>query len=239
MQQNGELYLSNLLLASISQSNFLRMGDHFEEVDLDLHQVLHSAGAAIEHLYFPTSGICSVIVRAGDGLLLEAGIIGKEGVVGLSLALFVDESPFEVIVQLPGRALRISRDAFLEMQNSNLHFRNTILRYIYIFMIQTAQTALANGKLTIQERLARWLLMCHDRADAREFIMTHKFLSTMLAVRRAGVTTALQHLESKSAIKSTRGKVKIINRAVLEQLANSAYGKPEAEHRRLIGAGIF
>jgi hypothetical protein len=108
------------------------------------------------------------------------------------------------------------------------------MRFIHLFTIQTAQTALANGRCTVDERLARWLLMCHDRVESNEFPITHEFLSVMLAVRRSSVTDALHVLESTRLIQSRRGSVKILNRPELELAAGGAYGVPESEYERLI-----
>ena len=113
--------------------------------------------------------------------------------------------------------------------------RSNLLRFAHVFEVQMSQTALANGSFTIERRLARWLLMCQDRVGHPEFLITHEFLSIMLAVRRSGVTVALQKLEGKKIIKSTRARIEILNRKALLQLAESAYGVPEAEYRRLIG----
>jgi len=225
---------NNLLLKAIRQEDLIELKRHFLMVDLNLHEVLQEAHKPVNFLYFPTSGVCSIIALGTDGARIEAGLIGREGVVGLSVALAVDEAPFDVVVQVPGRAMRISRTEFVRILEVHPEFRKIILRYAYVFMVQTAQTALANGKLTIQQRLARWLLMCQDRVDAPEFVMTHQFLSVMLSVRRPGVTTALQTLESKAAIKSMRGKIRILDRAMLLQFAKSAYGEPEREYQRLL-----
>ena len=110
-----------------------------------------------------------------------------------------------------------------------------LLRFVHIFMSQTAHTALVNGRSIVVERLARWLLMCQDRIDGDEVTITHDFLSTMLGVRRSSVTDALHLLESNQLIKAERGRIKILNREKLEATAGSAYGVPEAEFRRLLG----
>jgi CRP-like cAMP-binding protein len=108
------------------------------------------------------------------------------------------------------------------------------LRFAHTFNVQVSQTAVANGHYTINQRLARWLLMCQDRADSHEFPMTHKFLSIMLGVRRAGITDSLNSLEGKKAIRALRSRIVVLNRAVLEEIARAAYGIPEREYRRLI-----
>jgi CRP-like cAMP-binding protein len=110
-----------------------------------------------------------------------------------------------------------------------------LLRWVHVSMIQTAQSALANGRYTIQERLARWLLMCHDRMDGDDLPLTHEFLSLMLGVRRSGVTEALHVLEGVDIVKAGRGTIRVLNRERLEEIAGGCYGLPEAEYNKLIG----
>jgi CRP-like cAMP-binding protein len=234
MPQATELHSDNLLLNSIPLVDLVLMHNHFEWVDVNYREVLHTAYQPIDHIYFLTSGICSVISVGGDGARIEAGIIGREGFVGMSVPLTVNEAPFDVLVQSPGRALRLPREEFFQMLEPSTYLKKAVMRYIHTFMVQTAQTALANGRLTIQQRLARWLLMCQDRIEGSELVMTHQTMSVMLAVRRSSVTAAIQSLESKYAIKAMRGKIRIINRTILEHHAKGAYGVPEREYQRLL-----
>jgi CRP-like cAMP-binding protein len=234
MPDGFEYPVKNLILDAIPELDFVNLKQYFELVELNLHDIVHVANSLIEYVYFPVSGICSVIAVTDDNIRIEAGIIGREGFVGVSVPLFVEMAPFEVIVQVPGRALRISRNSFTRAMDESPDLKIAVLQYIHVFLVQSAHTALANGKLTIEQRLARWLLMCQDRVDTPDFIITHSFLSVMLAVRRPGVTEALQVLESKSAVKATRGKIKILDRVKLESLAKGAYGVPEREYQRLL-----
>jgi CRP-like cAMP-binding protein len=196
--------------------------------------VLHEAHKQVEYAYFPTSGICSVIAEGADGVQIETGLIGREGFVGISIILFVDSAPSQVMVQAEGRALRISRAKLLNAIRKSPSLSATLLRFAHTFTVQIAQTALSNGHFTIHQRLARWLLMCQDRVDSHEFPMTHKFLAIMLAVRRAGITDALNYLEGKKAIRAMRGRIVILNRAALEEMAGGSYGVPEQEYKRLL-----
>jgi CRP-like cAMP-binding protein len=146
----------------------------------------------------------------------------------------VDRSPYTILIQAEGRALRISRKNFSEAIKQCPALNSQLLLFIHVFTLQTAHTSLANAHYKIEERLARWLLMCQDRADSNEFVMTHEFLSLMLAVRRSGITDALHELEGKRIIRSTRGRVHILNRARMEKAASGSYGIPESEYERLI-----
>jgi CRP-like cAMP-binding protein len=226
--------IQNQLLAAIPKSDLKALLQYFEPMDLVLQDSLGEPEEPIEHAYFPIEGICSIIAVNQRGARIEAGLIGKEGFVGAAIILSVDHAPFQVIVQAPGRALRISRANLLQASQRHPAFTTVLSRFIHVFSIQTAQTALANGRFSIEERLARWLLMCHDRVGSHEFSMTHKFLSVMLAVRRSGVTGALHKLEGSHLIQPTRGKIKILDRNGLEKAAGGAYGVPEQEYERLI-----
>ena len=226
--------LQNCLLRLIPAADMERMYRHFEWVDLDSHEVLQSSNQPIKYIYFPVSGIYSVLTLGKNGDGIETGLIGHEGMIGAALCFDVHNAPFEVLVQVPGRSIRIADHHFLETFNTSIETRTIILRYVYTAFVQTAQTAFANGCMTVQQRLARWLLMCQDRLETPEFEITHQFLARTLAVQRPMVTVSLQILEGQRAIRSTRGKVKIIDRALLEDIAGSAYGVAENEYVRLL-----
>lgn len=224
----------NKLLALLSKPDLDVLQPHFELTDLSLHDVLHTAHDKVEHAYFPISGICSVIAENAQGIHIETGLIGREGFVGIPIIHYADSAPLKVIVQADGRALKMSRAALLHALETNRTFSANLLRFAHVFSVQVSQTALANGHFTLNQRLARWLLMCHDRVELNEFPMTHRFLATMLAVRRAGITEALNFLEGENAIKALRGRIAILNRKKIEEIAHSAYGVPEREYQRLL-----
>ncbi len=193
-----------------------------------------SAHKPIEYAYFPTSGICSVIAENTKGVQIETGLIGREGFVGIPIVLFAESAPSQVIVQASGRALRISSRQASQGNQESPSLLKVLLQFAHTFAVQVSQTAVANGRNKINERLARWLLMCQDRVDSQEFPMTHKFLANMLAVRRAGITDALSFLEGKKCIRAMRGRILITDRKCLEEMAGAAYGVPEKEYKRLI-----
>jgi CRP-like cAMP-binding protein len=234
MSQLNQTFTQNFLLGNLAPPDLTALQPHLEWVDLELQQVLSKPDQSLEHAYFVAEGICSIIAVNPGGVRIEAGLIGREGFVGAPLVLSVDTSPYEVMVQADGRALRVTRDALLETIKKSPGLNTLLLRFVHTFTLQTAHTALANGRCTIEQRLARWLLMCHDRVDTNEFVMTHEFLSVMLAVRRSSITDALHGLEGKKTIQSMRGRIRILNRARLEQAAGAAYGVPESEYERLI-----
>ena len=234
MPATNEPFDANTLLAKLPKSDFELLKSKLEWKDLVMEEVLQEPNKQVEYVYFPTSGICSVIAENVEGVQAETGLIGREGFVGLSIVLFADQAPSKVIVQSAGRALRISRAKLLKAIAERPSLQAPLLRFVHTFNVQISQTAVANGRYTINQRLARWLLMCQDRVDSHEFPMTHKFLSVMLTVRRAGITDALTLLEGLKCIRALRGRILITDRKVLEKIAGAAYGIPESEYRRLL-----
>jgi CRP-like cAMP-binding protein len=223
----------NSLLHVLARADAELLLPKFECVDLKIGEKLYKAHEPVEYAHFPLSGICSVIAN-NEGGKIETGIIGREGFVGIPIVLFVEVAASEVVVQAEGRALRISRLKLVNAIQKSPPLNKLLLHFAHVFSVQVAQTALANGHNSISERLARWLLMCQDRVESREFPMTHQFLSVMLAVRRAGITEALNDLEGKKVIRATRGHIIILNRTILKQIAGAAYGTPEEEYKRVM-----
>lgn len=227
----------NHLLAGLAQAQLARLAPELEPVELPLGTTLEGAGEPIGQVYFPASGLTSVVAVGADGGRIEAGLFGRDGMTGVAVVMGDDRSPHETLIQMPGAGHRIAAGALRDAMREEPAIRERFLRFAQAFAIQLAHTALANGRSTIQPRLARWLLMCHDRADGDILELTHEFLSLMLGVRRAGVTVALHELEGRRLVKATRGRICILGRAGLEALAHGIYGVPEAEYARLMGEG--
>lgn len=208
---------------------------HLESVSLDKDMVLEERDQAIGHVYFPNSGLGSIMAFSTHGERVESGIFGRDGMSGTAVALGAGRTPLQTIMQVGGSGLRIDAGALRHAIEQSAELRQLLLRYAQALAIQTSYTALANVTHPVEERLARWLLMARDRTDTDEIPLTHEYLSVMLAVRRPSVTTALHILKGNQLIRGTRGVVTIRNRAALEEFANGSYGKPEAEYSRLIG----
>lgn len=225
----------NRLLALMSVEDFGLVAPHLEHRRLSKADVLVPSDGRIEHLYFPESCVGSVIARSSEGLEAEIGIFGKEGCAPVPLLLASDRSPHRVEIQVAGAAYRIGRASLVDTMGRSTSFRDLLLRFAQVQMLQSGFTALSNAVHPIDERLARWLLMCHDRCVGDEMALTHEFLALMLAVRRPSVTTALHVLEGNGFIRAERGYITIRDRRALEEFARDAYGRPEAEYRRLIG----
>lgn len=227
----------NRLLAALPPDDADALAAHLEPIALGRAFFMERPGQAISHVYFPLSGMGSV-VAVGDrhrDQRIEAGVFGREGVSGLAVILGNDRTPNETFVQLPGEGLRLPADALREVMGERPEVRRVLLLYVQAWMIQTAHTVLAQGRAKLEERLARWLLMSHDRTEGDELPLTHEFLALMLGVRRAGVTVATHELEARGVIRTTRGRLEVLDREGLEEVAGGTYGVPEAEYRRLIG----
>ena len=227
--------VSNRLLSLLSKTDFALLAPHLEAIELEVNQSVVPANKPIQHAYFLDSGIVSVVASRADAQSIEVGIYGREGMGGFPLLLGSDQSPHDQYIQLPGAGHRIKTAPFLRAVERSRDLNSLLLRYVHAFTTQTAQTALANGSSHIDERLARWLIMCHDRIDGDVLPLTHRFLSMMLGVRRSGVTDTLHILEGRRLIRAKRGEITIVDRAKLVRLAGASYGLPESEYRRLIG----
>jgi CRP-like cAMP-binding protein len=226
---------ANRLLAALSKADLDLLRPDLEPMSLALRAVLEEPNKAIRHVYFVDTGFASVVATIGGDRDIEVGIIGSEGVSGAAVILGNGRSPYSTYIQVAGEARRIPvaklRSAMA--QSSSLH--GLLLKWAQAFSIQTAHTAVANARATVEQRLARWLLMAHDRVVGDEVVLTHEFLSLMLGVRRAGVTVAVHAFERQNLIQSARGRITILDRAGIEEIAGDFYGVPESEWNRLIG----
>jgi CRP-like cAMP-binding protein len=226
--------LKNSLLANLAPDHFALLAPHLSQHSLDVEQVIETPGTPIAQVFFPGPGVVSVVARTPGGARLETGLIGPEGMTGVPLLYGVDTTPHECFVQVPCRVLRIAAADFHNAVDANRTLHLYFLRYAHVLSIQVAHTALCNGRFGIEQRLARWLLMCHDRIDREDITLTHAFLSLMLGVRRAGVTTSLRDLVAAGALVIHRGTVVIRDRPLLLAAAGDAYGVPEAQYAALM-----
>jgi CRP-like cAMP-binding protein len=220
------LVSSNRILARLSRADFRLLEPHLEPVELPVRKQLEARNKRVEQVYFIESGVASVVANGEGERPIEVGIIGREGMSGLSVVMGSnDRTPHETYMQMVGKGQRIAAGVLREAISQSATLQQALLRYAYAFMIQTTQTALANGRSKIEERLARWLLMAADRVDG-ELVLTHEFLATMLGTARPGVTVALQELERAGLIAHKRGVITILDREALENHSNGAYSPP-------------
>ena len=215
--------VSNLILLSISNSDFGALRPHLEYLDLPNHRVLHECGAKLEFAHFLNRGLISLVVVMKDGKTAEAGIVGNEGFIGTSAAVGLRGSPLQAVVQITGDGFRIAVAALQNILRSAPPFQLILSRYGVVQGLQVAQTAACNRLHDIGQRLSRWLLMTQDRVDSESLPITHDFLATMLGTDRPSVTTAAGVLQKKKIIEYTRGAVKIVNRRKLEDSACECY----------------
>ena len=225
----------SLLLRSMDPADFALIETGLERAEFGMGDVLHGPGQPIDRVHFVEQGVVSVVDEQESGQQVELGLVGYEGLTGLTAILAVPTSPHRYMVQGSGcSTLHIAADRLLETCRANSGLQSVLLRYGHIQTVQLASTASSNALLTLPERLARWLLMVHDRVDGDRLELTHEFMATMLAVRRSGVTVTLHQLEEAGAIQGRRGTVIVTDRARLRELAGEGYGAAEREYCALI-----
>jgi CRP-like cAMP-binding protein len=215
--------IGNNLLRGLSSADYGLLADDLVRVDLVRAQELSSPGEAITHCWFLEDGIASMVATSREGHETEAGIVGHEGMTDVATILGSASSPLRCFIQIPGRGLRIPVRVVVAAYQASASMRTSFNLFAYAMLCQIAQTALANASFSVEERLARWLLMCDDRLTGDEIALTHEFLSVMLNVRRAGVTLALHALQSAGFLETRRGAIRIVDREGLEEFAVDAY----------------
>ena len=208
---------------------------HLRNEKLEFRRELEGVNRAIEQVCFPETAVISVVACTTEGRSIEAGLIGYEGVSGLPVLFGDDRSPNEAYVQIAGDGYVMASDDLRTAVDTSPTLRSHLLRFAQTFTVLVAQTALANGRAKIDERLARWLLMASDRTRSHELTLTHELISLMLGVRRPGVTDAIHRLEGERLIKARRSSITIRDRAGLEAAANGSYGVAERNYERLFG----
>ena len=230
----GNSARSNAILNTLSESQLAQLLPKLRTVELELGQVLYEPEQSIDYVYFPTAGIISLLAAFEDGATVEAGVIGTEGMLGTPVVLGAESTPHQALVQASGKALRMAaRDLTGEVENDGSLLKS-MLRYTNVMFIQVAQTAACNGLHTIEQRLARWLLLTHDRVRRDEFLLTQEFLSRMLGVRRAGVSVAANNLKQAGAIDYRRGNVVVVDRKRLEDTSCECYEAVKQEYDRYL-----
>jgi CRP-like cAMP-binding protein len=225
----------NRVLLNLTASDLRLLEPHLELVDIPVRYKIETPNKPISHVYFVENGIVSITTMGPQRLPIEVTVVGYEGFTGVSVILGGDRSPLDTYVQVAGQAHRIPIGVLQRLIAQNSTMAGTLNRYSQVFLTQIAQTALANGRAKLEERLARWLLMAQDRMQSDELSLTHEFLALMLAVRRPGVTNALTSLKAQGHVKVRRGRILILNRDGLLAVAGKFYGVPEAELLRLLG----
>ncbi len=218
--------IKNRVLSQLAPADFALLKPHLQAVDLPVPTPLETANTPIEAVYFMEYGFASVVADGPGKRDIEVGIIGREGLTGLSVVLGHDRSPHETYIQLAGTGHRLSADKLCSAIDQSAGLHRSLLRCAHAFLLQTAQTAIANQRCTNEQRLARWLLMAADRIDGRKLPLSHKFLALMLGVQRPAVTVAVQALERKGFIEAGRRVITINNRKGLVKMSTGTYAPP-------------
>jgi hypothetical protein len=226
----------NKLLSAITEKDRAAIARVCEPCELVIGDVVCEPNGPIRQVFFPTTSYISLITPEGAAESLEVGLVGSEGVFGATLSLGIGTSPLKGLVQGSGMAMRMSPPDFIRAYGEYESFRRVVNAYLYVLMSQIAQTAACGRFHHLEPRLARWILMTHDRAAADTFHLTHVFLAQMLGVRRAGVTEAAGLLQGRGLIQYRRGSVQVLNRPALEAIACPCYGAANMVYQQHLGA---
>ena len=223
MHKFSHLSTRNLLLSTLPKHEYERLLRNMEHFHLVRGKVLYGMGDAVRYAYFPISGMASVLSITEDGKATEIGVIGSEGMVGISIVLGFKTTPYQVVVQLSGDALRIRTDKLNDEFKRGGQLHDLLLRYTHTLLTQVSQSASCNCFHTVEARLCRWLLVSRDRARSETLHLTQEFLSQMIGVPRTSVTAIAGKLQKAGLVRYSRGKIQIINQQGLEAFSCECY----------------
>jgi CRP-like cAMP-binding protein len=226
----------NRVLASLPATEMGRLAPHLSPVTLKMNRTLHESGQMVDHVYFLEQGVCSVVVSMEGGHTVEVGITGRDGFVGLAAMLGTGSSPNRAFMQIPGFGFSVKAEILREQSEASSELRLRLQRFVQGMLAQTAQTAACNRVHEVEERLARWLLMCHDRMQSDRMPITQEFLAMMLGTRRSTVSVAAGMLHKAGLIAYSRGRVTIQNREGLTHAACECY---RVVHEEFVRLGLF
>jgi CRP-like cAMP-binding protein len=226
--------LGNHLLAALPAADLARLSPEMEFIALALGETLYESGSQLRHVYFPVSGVVSLLIVTEHGGSAEIAVIGNDGCVGMALLLGGETTLDRAVVQIAGHAYRLPAQVVLREFKRGAAAQLLLLRYIQVLMTQTAQTAVCNRHHTVEQQLCRWLLLTLDRVTSRDVAMTQELISNMLGVRRPGVTQAARNLQQAGLIEYERGHIRVLDRAKLEAHACECYAVVKKETDRLL-----
>ena len=230
-----EAVSANRLLATLEPDLLVAVREHLELVDLAARDPVYDRWQPIDYVYFPVDAVVSVVADMGDGSVIEVATVGREGMVGVPALLQAEADDHRTFTQVPGRALRLPAERFLELVEVSKPFERLLHRYVQALITQIARSAACNRAHSIDERAGRWLLLTHDRAGRDEFPLTQEFLAQMLGVRRPSVTIAAGMLQKAGFIRYSRGRVTVVDREGLESASCDCYRIIRDEYERLLG----
>ena len=224
----------NHLLAALSVAELKRVRSKLEEVDMPLGEIVYESGRTLDHVYFPTTCIVSLLYVLESGASAEIAVVGYEGVVGVSLFMGGETTPNRAVVQSAGSAYRLPAAIIQQEFRRGGAMQHLMLRYTQSLLTQMAQTAVCNRHHSVDQQLCRWLLLSIDRLTDPEITMTQELIANMLGVRREGVTEAAGKLQKAGVISYRRGHIKVLNRPRLEEMSCECYQVVRRETERLL-----
>ncbi len=231
---SGSIARTNSLIHVLDESAWSRWSTMLEPVNLPLGHVLYESGCKLGHVYFPTTAIVSLLYVLENGASTEIAVVGREGLIGISLFLGGDTTPSRAVVQSAGMGFRMRSDLLMQEFTHSEAILHLLLRYTQALITQMAQTAVCNRHHSLEQQLCRWLLLSLDRIDGPELVMTQELIANMLGVRREGVTEAAGRLQQQGLIRYQRGRITILDRAGLEKRSCECYAVVKEEYRRLL-----
>ncbi|MET4278735.1 MULTISPECIES: Crp/Fnr family transcriptional regulator [unclassified Bradyrhizobium] len=229
-------HANNDLVRRLSESSRRRLVELCEQVTLRPRQMLQERNQPLQYAYFLEHGAASLTARAGDCLPVEIQTVGVKDFIGIPLILGMRVSPHRCMVQVAGRALRIEVDALIELVRGDVEIQKLLLRYVQATLIQSSQLAACNSRHSLQQRLARWLLVAADKLFSREIPLTHRCIAQALGVRRAGITSTMGEMEARGIIKQGRAQVEILDQSQLEQVSCNCYRVILSAHENSLSA---
>ena len=226
--------MQNHLLAALAAADYERLLPHLEQVPLELGRALYESGSEQEYMFFPTTGIVSLLFVLQDGSSAEIAIVGNDGVVGVALIMGGETTPSRAVVQSAGYCARLKASQAKKEFDLGGGLQHLLLRYTQALITQMAQTAVCNRHHSVDQQLCRWLLLSLDRLPSNELTMTQELIANMLGVRREGVTEAAGKLQAAELIQYSRGKITVLNRSKLEERVCECYAVVKRESDRLL-----
>ena len=230
--------LRNFLLAALSDDDFERINPKLKPVSFKLGEVLYESGEKLDYVYFPTTAIVSLLYIMENGTTAEIGVVGNDGILGVSLFMGGETTTSRAVIQSAGNAVRMKAIDMKTEFALGGRFQALLLRYTQALMTQISQTAVCNRLHSIEQQLCRWLLLSHDRLNSDKLVMTHDLISNMLGVRREGITLAARKLAARKLITNSRGTMTVLDRQGLENAVCECYAVVNDEYNRLLGRGI-
>lgn len=239
MNYISQSQIGNRFLALLPDTEYRHILPDLEQVKMEIGNPVHESDERIEYVYFPINCVVSQVTSLKDGFSVEAGVIGREGCSGIEFTFYKTTSPRPTHIQLPGDSLRMKADKFRSALDQSSVLDKLMRQFTFAYFSQVTQVIACNSHHRIEERLARWLLMCHDRADGNELRITQEFIAQMLGVHRPGVSIAVIALKDAGLISNQRGVVIIENRKGLEEAACECYESINLEYDKYLNFGDY